>query len=521
MLLVKKLKKLLLSTTIIFIMVFNVWCGLGVKSANAATMQFGESQITLNNADQLNPDIYQYGLNHFAVVWQDNRNGNWDIYMYYQNYLGNGNWDVRYDAQITANSGNNMSPKIYDDAIVYQSDRNGNWDIYMYNLTSKVESQITTNTANQGPCAIYGDIIVWQDWRNMWRPSIYLETYPGMDIYMYNLTSQTEEPLPLPETACFSPAISGDQVVYIAENYYKSPSTGITEYYSYVCAYNLSTGLSFVVAAGQWNIVPYSGQPRAMSSPAVDESISTWTEYSRTSGVWNVVVKNITTGVSWRSGNTDGPYQTDVSGKFVAYQGIINGNWDIYLYDFTSNSPYDATNNAARQENPAISATEYANFIVYQDNRNGNWDIYLSAFWYGAMGGGPSSHVPITPSYVIDQLQETKSRIMDTPTSDFAGANDKVKENRKNAMLHQFDSAIANIEAAANTQNLKLRIKYFQSAIDQLNGLINKLDGWSLERGADMPGSGFTPDWITAAQYLDQVPRACRNDLQTLINGIT
>jgi hypothetical protein len=60
-----------------------------------------------------------------------------------------------------------------------------------------------------------------------------------------------------------------------------------------------------------------------------------------------------------------------------------------------------------------------------------------------------------------------------------------------------------------------------QSAIDQLNSLINKLDGWSSERGADMPGSGFTPDWITAPLYLDQMIRSCQNDLQTLLNGIT
>lgn len=503
---------------VILIITFSFWCELGLKSANAEfTLITGESQITLDSADQISPDIYQYGLNHYAVVWADNRNGNWDIYMYYQNYLGDGIWDVRWDAQITKNAGNNMNPKIYDDTIVYQSDRNGNWDIYMYNLTTKVETQITTNTANQGPCAIYGDIIVWQDWRNMVKPSIYLDTYPGMDIYMFNLTSQTEELLPLPETACFSPAISGDNVVYLAENYYKSPYTGITEYYSQICAYNLSTKSSFVVAAGQWNIVPLSVGIRAMSSPNVDGPIYAWTEHS---GDWNVVVKNMTNGITWRSATSDGPYQTDVSGNFVAYQGIISGNWDIHLYDVTDNSPYHAINNAARQENPAISATEYANFIVYQDNRNGNWDIYLTAFWYGMMGGGTRSSMPLTPSYVIDFLEQTKSKIVDTPTSNFTGANSKVKENRKNAMLEQFDSAITTIEAATNTQNLKLRTKYFQSAIDQLNGLINKLDGYSAGRGADMPGSGFTPDWIIVPQYNDQVIRSCRDDLQTILNGI-
>jgi beta propeller repeat protein len=253
-----------------------------------------------------------------------------------------------------------------------------------------------------------------------------------------------------------------------------------------------------------------------MSFPAFDGPITAWVE----SAGWNVAVKNVTTGSTWGSGGVGGPGYPDVSGNFVVYQGAINGNWDIYLHDFGYDLQCDATDNAASQENPAIS-TKYANFIVYQDNRHGNWDIYLTAFWYGTMAGGIGTLPPITPSHVIDQLQETKSRIVDTPTSNFAGANNHVKENRKNTMIHHFDSAIANVEAAAYTQNLKLRSKYFQSAIDQLDGLIGKLDGWSSERGADIPGSGFTPDWITSPQYLDQAIRSSQNELQTLLNGIT
>jgi beta propeller repeat protein len=79
----------------------------------------------------------------------------------------------------------------------------------MYNLTSKVETQITTSTANQGSVVIYDDIIAWQDWRHVWRHSPYLDTCPGMSIYIYNLTSQTEEQLQLPQDGDqINPAIS-------------------------------------------------------------------------------------------------------------------------------------------------------------------------------------------------------------------------------------------------------------------------------------------------------------------------
>ena len=516
----------MLSTVFVFIVIFNLWCVVGVKPVSAVSIEFGESQITLNNSEQLNPDIYQYGLNHFAIVWQDNRNGNWDIYMYYQNHLGDGTWDVRYDVQITSKSGNNELPKIYDDVLVYQSDRNGNWDIFMYNLTTKVETQITTDLTDQVSCAVYDDIIVWQDWRNMWFTNPYnsLWIYPGMDIYIYNLTSNTEEQLPLSEEACFSPAISKDQIVFYAENYDLATSYYDFNYVTpYVCAYNISTGVGFnVVTGAKVHLPKWSSSPRPMSSPAFDGSIIAWTENSRSSGAWKFVVKNVTSNFVWSSESVAGPYYPDVSGNFVVYQGFIDGDWDLYLYDVSSGSLFVVDDGLGNQENPAISTNGPANFIVYQDNRNGNWDIYLSAFWHGAMGGGGSSlYDPITPSYVIDQLEQTMGWILETPIGDFAGANDKVKENRKEALLDQFDSAITNIDAAVNAKNLKLRIKYFQCAIDVLDGLVVNLDGWTLRGCADLPGSGFTPDWMGAAQYFDQVPRECANYLQTIINGST
>lgn len=507
----------LIAVAAICAMVFSLWCGLGVNSTRAiipgdTVFQFGESQLTSNSAEQMYPDIYQYGYNNWALVWQDNRNGNWDIYMYSQKYLGNSIWETQWDTQITANSGNNIKPKIYNDKIVYQSDRNGNWDIFMYDLTSKVETQITTDTANQESVAIYGDIIVWQDWRSVWRHSPYLETYPGMSIYIYNLNSQTEEQLQLPQDACFSPAISGNSVAYLGENYWRDTTSGITLLQANICFYDLSTGQKYTVAAGDFGGVPLSYQNRAMSSPAVGGSLVAYTE----SGA-RIVVRNVIDSTSWATAWGTQNY-ADISGNYVVYQGYSENRWDIYVYDFTRNLFSDATAHPADQINPAIS-TGYANFIVYSDYRNGNWDIYLTAFWYGA-GADFIPSRPITPSGVIDYLEDSKSRILEVPTDGFAGANYKVKENRRNTLLNQLDSAIASIDFAVNSNNLKLRVKYLQSAIEQLDDLTYKLDGWTLRGEADVAGSGFTPDWITAPFYLDQTIRGSRNDLQTLLNGI-
>jgi len=509
----------------ITIMVFALWYGSGVNSVHAASsIQFRENQLTLNDADQQNPDIYEYGLNNYAVVWQDYRNGIWDIYMFYQNYLGNATWDVQWDTRITANSGSNLNPKIYNDLIVYQSNRKGNWDIYTYNITSKVETQITNNTADQQFPAIDGNIIVWQDYRNAWW-DVFHNYVTGLDVYMYNLTAKTEQSLPFSEQNAFNPAISGNRVVYTGINYYPNPYSDLVQTNSYVYSYDLSTGLKTDVAAGsiiwQSEIGLTDSVFPQVNFPAIDGTLVAYTN----DGTNNIAAKDLSTNATWQS-NSQYVLHPDVSGDWIVYQNYYGYNyntyWNIKLAYFSTGITYQATNTLGQQQNPALS-TKYADYIVYQDYRSGHWHIYLTSFWYSAGGGSPPQE-PITPSQAISNLQQINSMIGNAsqiPTSDFAGANNKVKENRRNTMINQLDSAIANIEAAANTQNLKTRSKYLQNAIDQLNDLIPKVDGWSLRGSADVAGSGFTPDWITAPLYLDQMISSCRNDLQTLLNGIS
>ena len=500
---------------IIFLACFAGLQNSGVQ-AETPVLKFFENQLTTNNADQQNPDIYEYGYNNYTIVWQDNTNGKWDIHMYHQEYLGDGQWIVQWDTPITANSGNNISPKIYGDAVVYQSDRNGNWDIYAYNLTSKVETQITTNIANQQFPAICNDIIVWQDYRDASLNMIW-DTVNGLSIYMYNLTSQTEARLPLLAANAFSPTISGDCVVYVEEVYQQWSSSEVLVS-PYIRSYNLSTGQRTIVATGKTDYhsapgIYLSNDVLEMDFPAIDGSLVAW----RNRGKQNIAFRDISTddaagAVSSAIPNVDRP---DVSGNWIVYQAAY---WHIKVYDFSKGLVFDATTVAGNQQNPAIS-TKYGGFIVYQDNRSGHWHIYMTVFWYGTMSGYPSPN-PHTLSGIISSLQGVESTLLSMPTSDFAGANNKVRENRRNALLHEVDSALANAEAAVNTQNQKLQCKYLQSAIDILGGLIGKVDGRSQRGTADTPGSGFTPDWITT-YALDSNVRYCRAELQILLDGVS
>ena len=149
--------------------------------------------------------------------------------MYYQKDLGNGTWDVRPVIPVTTSQGNNENPKIYNDTIVYQSDRNHNWDIYMYNITSGATAQITNNSYAQMSPNIDGNNIIWEDNRN-----------GRCDIYTYNLATQTEQRIKTAAAYSLDPSISGKGIIYVRN---EGPGGYGTATFPYVYYFNLSTGI--------------------------------------------------------------------------------------------------------------------------------------------------------------------------------------------------------------------------------------------------------------------------------------
>jgi len=155
-----------------------------------STMYIEETQIITDAKDQEYPAIYAD-----KIVWDDNRNGNWDIYMYDLSTLK--------ETQITTNAKNQASHAIYGDKIVWEDYRNGNCDIYMYDLSTHQETQITTDAKDQWYPDIYADKIVWMDNRN---------GHP--DIYMYDLSKHQEIQITTDAKEQYFPAIYADKIVY-------------------------------------------------------------------------------------------------------------------------------------------------------------------------------------------------------------------------------------------------------------------------------------------------------------------
>lgn len=75
---------------------------------------------------------------------------------------------------------------IYGNIMVWQDNRNGNYDIYGLDLITNEEFQITTDPKDQLYPAIYGDIMIWLDERN--DPDDFLRYLS--DLFAYGLSTK-------------------------------------------------------------------------------------------------------------------------------------------------------------------------------------------------------------------------------------------------------------------------------------------------------------------------------------------
>jgi uncharacterized repeat protein (TIGR02543 family) len=136
---------------------------------------FGNSiKVRGNYADQCNPVIAIDSDDKLYVAWQDNRRGNWDIYISTSN--DGTNWSA--ETRVTDSNDHQINPAIVVNSsnnayIVWEDNRNGNQDIYIATLSDgfSTKTQITSDSSDQVEPAIAADsdnttYVVWTDTRN-------------------------------------------------------------------------------------------------------------------------------------------------------------------------------------------------------------------------------------------------------------------------------------------------------------------------------------------------------------------
>jgi beta propeller repeat protein len=294
------------------------------STASAASPKITETRITFHKTAS-NPDIYGNNL-----VWQDNRNGNWDIYIY----------DLSTKKEIhTTNFANQTVPAIYGNKVVWEDERNGGHDVYMEDLSTKIQTRISKSGKAYNP-AIYGNRIVWQDERN-----------GKNNIYMYDISTKTETQISTSGSAT-KPDIYGNRIVFCDTDEYGEPNLAM---------YNISTHKEIII-----------GYTFLYMAAIYGDRIVIQTDPD------NIAMYNLSTS----TGTTIVPHDTE-------YDLAIYNDMVVYAYTDRQTIQEIDMYNVTTQEETKISTSEtannpkvFGNRIVWQDWRNGGQDIYMATILY-------------------------------------------------------------------------------------------------------------------------------------------
>lgn len=335
-------------------------------------------KITDNSADQCNPAIAVDDSDKIYVVWQDNRRGNWDIYL---STSSDGLiWSNA--TRVTDTNDNQVNPDIAIDNlspnrayIVWQDDRNGNQDIYIAassnSFVTSTVSRITSNTANQIEPVIAVDsgntvYVAWTDMRN-----------GSSDIYAASSNSGAWTNVPIVNKAGnqSSPAIAAESTGSILHFLWVDDVSGNNDIY-----YVSSNGLPASPLAGSSIIDDSSGADQLEPVIAVAGSAG----------------NNLRILACWQD-------KRNVAGN--------SGDTDLYFADIGGDSGTnvlvgdDGTN--ADQSEPAIGIDEYGNpYLVWTDSRNANSEIYYAGSTFTSPTAIASENVSISTGATVGTAPE-------------------------------------------------------------------------------------------------------------------
>ncbi|MGE5458586.1 MAG: PKD domain-containing protein [Methanococcaceae archaeon] len=308
--------------------------------SSMASASIAETQITTNTSNSENPVIYDN-----KIVWQDDRNGNWDIYIQ----------DLSTKNQIhTTNLLDQTHPAIYRSNVVWEDSRNGGSDIYMQNLSTKTQTRITQSGEASMP-DIYGNEIPYVKIAYNERESWY-------ELYMYDISAKKETQIPTIISSTM-PAIYGDKIVWLDHDFFNGG-----DYYIYM--YDLSTKNQTQIAKGDW------GSDEIGMPDIYDKRIVYEAAYRNEN--WDIYMYDLSTNkeiqITTNASDSNSPV---IYGNTIVWQDNRNGNWDIYAYDLVTRQQIHTTDKSD-QVDPAI----YENRVVWTDSRNVNPDIYMGTISY-------------------------------------------------------------------------------------------------------------------------------------------
>jgi hypothetical protein len=300
------------------------------------------------------PAIVMDGAGNFVITWEDHRNGDWDIYAQRYNSTGTP-LDSNFKVNDDGGDADQWYPNIAMDGfgnfiIAWQDYRNGNYDIYTRRYNS-------TGTSQGSNFKVNDDIGSSDQWHQdiaidgsgnfviAWEDE---RNWNG-DIYIQRYNSSG--------TRLGSNVKVNDDT---ESHYQLFPVIAMDHLSNFVVTWEDNRNGNYDIYAQKYDP---SGTPLGSNFKVNDDSGSTWQE--------------------------EPAIKIDGSGNFViTWCDRRNGNLDIYAQRYDSSGTPIGSNfkvnddfGSASQLHPAIGMDGSGNFVItWQDHRNNNSDVYMQRY---------------------------------------------------------------------------------------------------------------------------------------------
>lgn len=282
------------------------------------------------------------------IVYEDNRMGNSDVWLY--------DITTGQELQITDELAPQFNPQISGNRIIWDDGRLGNpdWNVYLFDIDLLNDGNPITEPERrispvdgfpQAVGGIDGDRIVFTDWRHGGS---------NTEIYLFNLSTGTEQRITTNNAQQRNPQISGGKIVWIDQR---------NDVNWDIYMYDASTGLETAIASGV----------ATQLFPDISGDKVTWKEGS------SIIVLDLTTGArNTIKSCVAATCRPRISGNRVVYSDEIDGDLEVFMYDLETSQEIRITNNGLEQSSPAVSGTK----IAWRDSRGGNYDLYYADALY-------------------------------------------------------------------------------------------------------------------------------------------
>jgi PGF-pre-PGF domain-containing protein len=334
--------------------------GMLVPPVMAVEAALGEDLYSPFNKAQEWPDI-----DGNMIVWEDDRNGNKDIYfgtvdkfradpyrgMQYPSYSGE---------SITDNPASQEKPSISGDYIVWQDNRNGNWDIYLHRRSTGEETQLTTDPGKQWMPIVRGNYVAWYD-----------DSTSSTNIVLYDIR---EGAVKATIDADAKTTISGGSTEFkpaLSERYvaWVNASDGERVWY-----YDIEAGTSG----------PVSTNKVTQSWPSLYGSIVTWEDRRVNADIYMTDLDDPSGEERRITFDTSEQVSPAISASIIAWEDMRVPARSIFMYDHVSGGEEMSVVLAKDTRDEHLYPAVSGNTIVWQRGRGPDSNLYIFVYDPGA-----------------------------------------------------------------------------------------------------------------------------------------